>query len=73
MSDRPPLSDAEFEARIMDTARICELISQAAQEILNEDARAGRKVPIWRDGEVVWVTPMVHPIPQDAAQALPDA
>lgn len=69
MSDRPPLSAAEFETRIMDTARICELISEAARDILNEDARAGRQVPIWRDGEVVWITPTVQPTSNGSAES----
>ena len=67
MNERSPLSDAEFHARIMDTARICELISEAARDVLNEDARAGRQVPVWRDGEVVWITPTLQPTSNDAA------
>ena len=52
-----PLSQAEFDARISDTARICELIAEAARRVLEDDARAGRTVPIWQDGAVVWIPP----------------
>lgn len=67
MNQHSPLGDAEFHARIMDTARICELVSEAARDVLNEDARAGRQVPVWRDGEVVWITPTLQPTSNDAA------
>ena len=40
--------------RLRDTAGIQAALKRAARDAINEHARAGRQVVVWRDGQVVW-------------------
>jgi hypothetical protein len=59
------------EETLADQARIDAALARAVREALLAHARAGRAVPTWRDGQVVWVQPaeilaQYAPPPQDA-------
>ena len=41
--------------RIKDVAKIEEALTVAGRKAVAEHFRAGRKIPVWQDGCVVWV------------------
>jgi hypothetical protein len=50
--------------RLNDVAGVEQALTRAEKQAVAEHARAGHKIPIWRDNKVVWETPEV---PQTAA------
>jgi hypothetical protein len=46
---------AEVTARMLDFAKIEQVLIENGRRVLREHARAGRQVPVWRDNQVVWV------------------
>ncbi len=44
----------EIAERLMDTARVQAALKQAARDAVQQHARAGQKIAVWRDGQVVW-------------------
>jgi hypothetical protein len=54
MNDRPRPSIAELLA---DNSIITAAIGRGVREALLEHARAGRAVPSWQEGKVVWIPP----------------
>tara|TARA_R110002072_G_scaffold273413_2_gene434285 strand:- start:13430 stop:13630 length:201 start_codon:yes stop_codon:yes gene_type:complete len=40
--------------RLRDTAGVKAALKKAAREAVNEHARAGQRIVVWRDGQVVW-------------------
>ena len=40
--------------RLSDVAGIEEVLKRAGRQAVIEDARAGRKIPVWRDNQIVW-------------------
>ncbi len=50
--------------RLKDVAGVEQALTRAEKQAVAEHARAGHKIPIWRDNKVVWETPEV---PQTAA------
>jgi hypothetical protein len=59
--------DGTFVERVQDTRGIDSALNQARRTALREHAAAGRKVPVWKGGRVVWVRPTLEgDIPPDA-------
>jgi hypothetical protein len=54
MTERSPHSIAE---RMADTAGMEATVREAVREAVLAHARAGRAVPTWRNGKVVWLSP----------------
>ena len=46
--------------RALDTEGIEAALDEARRTALREHALAGRKVPVWCNGRVVWVTPTLE-------------
>ena len=44
----------EIAQRLKDTERVKTALKKAARDAVQQHARAGRKIAIWRDGQVVW-------------------
>ena len=44
----------EIAQRLKDTERLKIVLKKAAREAVQQHARAGRKIAVWRDGQVVW-------------------
>ena len=40
--------------RFRDIAKLEAVLIEAGRQAIQEHARAGRKVPFWKDGQVVW-------------------
>ncbi|TWU09497.1 MULTISPECIES: hypothetical protein [Symmachiella] len=47
-------------ARLLDFAKIEQVLNEVARKTVQEHARAGRKIPVWRDGQVVWILPEIE-------------
>jgi len=45
--------------RLKDVAGVEQALIRAERQAIAEHARAGHKIPIWRDNKVVWETPEV--------------
>ena len=45
---------AEINQRLKDTSAVTEALKQAARDAIEEHARSGQKIVIWRDNQVVW-------------------
>ena len=45
--------------RLKDVDGVEQALMRAERQALIEHARAGRKIPVWRDNKVVWETPDV--------------
>ncbi len=56
---------AEISTRAKDARKIEEVLQMVARKTLQEHARAGRKIPIWRDNQVVWIVPEIDEEPGD--------
>jgi hypothetical protein len=48
---------SQQNGRQADGARVDEAVKRAGREAALAHARAGRAVPTWRDGKVVWLSP----------------
>jgi len=46
-------------ARLLDFTKIQKVLNEVARKTVQEHARAGRKIPIWCDGQVVWILPEI--------------
>jgi hypothetical protein len=46
-------------ARLLDFAKIEKVLAEVARKTVQEHARAGRKIPVWRDYQVVWILPEI--------------
>ncbi len=51
---------AVIAARAQDAAKIEQVLNEVARKTVQEHARAGRKIPVWRDGQVVWILPEIE-------------
>jgi hypothetical protein len=45
---------AEIQQRLRDTGGVTAALKRAARDALDEHARAGQKIVVWRDDQVVW-------------------
>jgi len=45
---------AEINRRLKDTSAVTDALKRAAREAVEDHARAGQKIVIWRDNQVVW-------------------
>ena len=61
-----PVTVAE---RLKDVAGVEQALTRAERHAVAEHARAGRKIPVWRDNQVVWETPEVPAITSDDTSA----
>ena len=51
--------------RFRDIAKLEAVLIEAGRQAIQEHARAGRKVPFWKDGQVVWEMPEIGPLESD--------
>jgi hypothetical protein len=51
---------AAVAQRLNDLDKVQEVLKQAAHQAIVEHERAGQKIAVWRDGEVVWEEPTVE-------------
>ncbi len=51
--------------RFRDIAKLEAVLIEAGRQAIQEHARAGRKVPFWKDGQVVWELPEIEPVESD--------
>jgi hypothetical protein len=45
---------ASITERLSDVAGVEEVLKRAGRQAVIEHARAGRKIPVWRDNQIVW-------------------
>lgn len=45
---------AEIHRRLKDTSAVTDALKRAAREAVEDHARAGQKIVVWRDNQVVW-------------------
>jgi hypothetical protein len=50
---------AEINQRLKDTSAVTEALKRAAREAIEAHARAGQKIVVWRDNQIVWEDPNV--------------
>jgi hypothetical protein len=55
--------------RLSDTAGIQAALKRAARQAIEEHARAGLKIAVWRDGKVAWEDAKAHLPPPDSSAA----
>ena len=48
--------------RFRDIAKLEAVLIEAGRRAIQEHAQAGRKVPFWKDGRVVWKKPEIDPV-----------
>ena len=44
----------DLDARLRDTDGVTAALKKAARRVVNEHARDGQRIVVWRDGQVVW-------------------
>lgn len=44
----------DLDARLRDTDGVTAALKKAARRVVNEHARDGKRIVVWRDGQVVW-------------------
>ena len=47
-------------SRLLDFTKIQEIFNEVARKTVQEHARAGRRIPVWRDNQVVWIVPEIE-------------
>ena len=50
---------AEIAERLRDVTKVQAALKEAARRAIREHARAGRRIAVWRDNQVVWESPQV--------------
>lgn len=48
---------AEINRRLKDTSAVTDALKRAARDAIEDHARAGQKIVVWRDNQVVWEDP----------------
>ena len=61
--NRDEIDQNEIAKKLQDIARIEEVLAEATRRAVAEHARAGRKIPAWRNNQVVWEIPPVQTKP----------
>ena len=56
-SDSSSLRNAEIRRRLRDTDKIVEIVQQAGLQAEREIVQRGGSIPVWRNNQVVWLTP----------------
>jgi hypothetical protein len=46
-----------IDERFRDIAGMQRVMGEAVEEAVRRHVLAGRRIPVWREGEVVWITP----------------
>ncbi len=62
MTPKDKNQNAIIAERLRDTAKLEAVLIEAGHLAIQEHARAGRKVPFWKDGQVVWEKPEIEPL-----------
>lgn len=62
MSKTDKDQSAIIAERFRDVAKLEAVLIEAGRRAIQEHARAGRKVPFWKDGKVVWEIPEIEPL-----------
>lgn len=68
MSRENPQDHEEVRRRLKDTAGVQAALKQAAREAVQEHARAGKKIVVWRNNQVVWEDPDAQATSSEANQ-----
>ena len=50
---------ARIAERLRDIQGVQAALKEAARRTIREQARAGRRIAVWRDGQVVWELPQL--------------
>ena len=64
IQDNPKDHD-EITQRLKDTAGLQAALKQAARDAVQEHARAGQKIVVWRNNKVVWEDPNAQEMPSE--------
>ncbi|QDT48127.1 hypothetical protein Pan258_21670 [Symmachiella dynata] len=59
-ANRSESDSSAITARLLDFTKIEQVLNEVARKTVQEHARAGRKIPVWRDGQVVWILPEIE-------------
>lgn len=51
---------ATVAQRLSDLDKVQKVLKQAAHQAIVEHERAGQKIAVWRNGEVVWEEPTIE-------------
>jgi hypothetical protein len=57
----------DLDPILSSSERIEAAVQRAVDEALRQHKRAGNPVAVWRDGQVVWLTPEEIPVPLEPA------
>lgn len=66
MNPENPKDHEEVTRRLKDSAGVQAALKQAARDAVQEHARAGQKIVVWRDNQVVWEEPNAQETPAEA-------
>lgn len=55
-----PNDHEEIARRLSNTAGVQDALKRAARDAIQEHARAGQKIVVWRNNQVVWEDPNGH-------------
>lgn len=59
-ANRSESDSSAITARLLDFTKVQQVLNEVARKTVQEHARAGRKIPVWRDGQVVWILPEIE-------------
>lgn len=66
MPSKSLIDHATIAERWRNTAGVQAALKQAARDAVQEHARAGQKIVVWRDNQVVWEEPNAQETPSEA-------
>jgi len=55
---------AEVNKRLQDTGAVTKALKRAARNAVEHHARAGQKIVVWRNNQVVWENPDAETTPE---------
>lgn len=67
--NRKSATHEDVTARIRNVAEVVRVAREDALRVLREHALAGRRIPIWRDNQVVWASAAAVLAEREAAAA----
>ncbi|WP_164104213.1 hypothetical protein [Candidatus Laterigemmans baculatus] len=64
MTKQHPQDHEEISNRLKDVDRVNAALKRAARDAVQEHAREGRKIVVWRDGRIVWEDATIEEAPK---------